>query len=75
MEKRKEYLEVDRGVAEGTKTLDELAEQVGAHKRPARPVGVDRPETNPDHGPVREMPQTATEEGALDDILRELEQK
>lgn len=49
MNKEKEYLEVDRGVAEGTKTLDELAEESGVFEKPARPVPVEEPVLSPEH--------------------------
>lgn len=49
--------EVDPGVAKGEKTMDELVSELGLDKRPARPVGVEQPETSPDHGPVRRMPE------------------
>jgi hypothetical protein len=57
MNKKKEFLQVDPGVAEGTKSLDELAEEVGAFEKPKRPVPVEQPETNPDHGPTSRMPE------------------
>ncbi len=56
MNKEKEYMEVDKEVAEGSKTLDELAEETGVFDKPNRPVPVDEPEFNPDHGPEHTVP-------------------
>ena len=57
MEKEKEYLHPDPGVTKGEKTLDELGEETGVFEKPKRPVPVEQPEMNPDHGPEHRMPK------------------
>lgn len=57
MEKEKEYLKPDPEVARGNKTLDTLAEELGVDKPPARPVPVEGPELNPEHGKEWTVPK------------------
>lgn len=54
-------------------TPDEIIEQYGLDKPPARPVPVQRPELNPHHGPEHTMPKEHMV--PLEEALEKLEQK